>query len=88
MCTAQEVDGESFLLLKEDNLKEMLPLHCSWSSNKIQGGNSTQGRPIGVFPGPLHAVSMHARLYCNLILLLLIMYMYCIHVVHISLYSN
>ena len=55
VCTAQEVDGESFLLLKEDNLKEMLPLHCSWSSNKIQGGNSTQGRPIGVFPGPLHA---------------------------------
>ena len=24
--TAQEVDGESFLLLKEDDLKEMLPL--------------------------------------------------------------
>ena len=75
MCTAQEVDGESFLLLKEDNLKEMLPLHCSWSSNKIQGGNSTQGRPIGVFPGPIHACNMHARLYCNLMLLLLIMYM-------------
>ena len=26
VCTAQEVDGESFLLLKEDDLKEMLPL--------------------------------------------------------------
>ena len=26
VCTAQEVHGESFLLLKEDDLKEMLPL--------------------------------------------------------------
>ena len=26
VCTAEEVDGESFLLLKQDDLKEMLPL--------------------------------------------------------------
>ena len=26
VCTAREVDGDSFLLLKEDDLKEMLPL--------------------------------------------------------------
>ena len=26
MCTAQKVNRESFLLLKEDDLKEMLPL--------------------------------------------------------------
>ena len=26
VCTAQEVDGESFLFLKEDDHKEMLPL--------------------------------------------------------------
>ena len=26
VCTAQEVDGESFLHLKEDDYKDMLPL--------------------------------------------------------------